>query len=85
MTTIDGALGATWTGEGTHFRVFSSLATGIELCLFDGRGREHRLGMEPEPGYLWHCYVRGAGPGAVYAVPARATALLVRHPPEGVS
>jgi isoamylase len=71
MTTIDGALGATWAGEGTHFRVFSSLATGIELCLFDGRGREHRLGMEPEPGYLWHCYVRGAGPGQAYGFRVR--------------
>ena len=30
MTTID-ALGATWTGDGTHFRVFSSLATAVTL------------------------------------------------------
>ena len=65
MTTID-ALGATWTGEGTHFRVFSSLAAGVTLCLFDEQGEEHRLPMRPEPGYLWHVFVPGAGPGQAY-------------------
>jgi len=65
MTTIDD-LGSTWTGEGTHFRVFSSPATAVELCLFDGNGAEHRLAMEPEPGFLWHVYVPGVGPGLAY-------------------
>jgi glycogen operon protein len=66
MTTIDGALGAAWTGEGTHFRVFSGHADGIELCLFDERGEEHRLAMEAEPGFLWHVFVPGVGPGQAY-------------------
>ena len=49
MTTIDGELGATWTGDATHFRVFSSLATGIEVCLFDDQGGDHFLGMPVRP------------------------------------
>ena len=32
-------LGATWTGEGTQFALFSELATRVELCLFDSRRR----------------------------------------------
>src|SRR5262245_54522952 len=40
MTTNDDPLGATWSGDGTHFRVFSSVAQRIDLCLFDAQGRE---------------------------------------------
>ena len=28
-------LGATWDGEGVNFAIFSELATGVKLCLFD--------------------------------------------------
>jgi isoamylase len=28
-------LGATWTGEGTNFALFSEMATAVDLCLFD--------------------------------------------------
>ena len=28
-------LGATWTGDGVNFAIFSEHATGVELCLFD--------------------------------------------------
>jgi pullulanase/glycogen debranching enzyme len=34
-------LGATWDGSGVNFALFSENATGVELCLFDGR-RLHR-------------------------------------------
>ena len=33
-------LGANWTGRGTNFAVFSAHADRVELCLFDGSGRE---------------------------------------------
>ena len=33
-------LGATWDGEGTNFSLFSEHAERVELCLFDGDGRE---------------------------------------------
>ena len=48
MTTIDGPLGAALTPEGVHFRVFSSLAERVELCLFDEAGprRAHDLVLE---------------------------------------
>ena len=66
MTTIDGALGATWDGAGTHFRVYSSPATAVALCLFDENGVERRVAMTAEPGFLWHAYVAGVGPGQAY-------------------
>ena len=33
-------LGATWTGLGVNFALFSARATRVELCLFDEDGRE---------------------------------------------
>ena len=41
-------LGATWTGEGVNFAVYSSGATQIELCLFDDSG-ERELARIPLP------------------------------------
>ena len=38
-------LGATIEAGGTRFAVWSGVATGIELCLFDGDGGEERLTM----------------------------------------
>jgi glycogen operon protein len=63
MTTIDGPLGATLTPEGVHFRVFSSVADSIELCLFDEAGAESRLDMVVEPGFIWHLFVPGLKAG----------------------
>jgi pullulanase/glycogen debranching enzyme len=34
-------LGATWDGSGVNFALFSEHATGVDVCLFDGR-RLHR-------------------------------------------
>ena len=31
-------LGATWTGLGVNFALFSANATKVELCLFDNSG-----------------------------------------------
>ncbi|MGH8921753.1 MAG: glycoside hydrolase family 13 domain protein, partial [Actinomycetes bacterium] len=33
-------LGATFNGLGTNFSVYSQEAESVELCLFDGAGRE---------------------------------------------
>ncbi len=66
MTTIDGPLGAAWTPEGTHFRVYSSQATGVELCLFDDADHETRLPMRAEAGFVWQLLVPGVAPGQAY-------------------
>ena len=58
-------LGATWDGVGTNFSVFSSVATKVELCLFD-RNRETRLALPEIDAYCWHGYVPGAIPGTRY-------------------
>ena len=66
MTTIDGPLGATLTPEGVHFRVFSSVADAVELCLFDESGHEVRQHMVLEPGFIWHLFCAGLKAGHAY-------------------
>ena len=59
-------LGATLRGGGINFAVASSVAEGVEVCLFDEADRETRI---PLPGYdagVWHGFVPGAGPGQAY-------------------
>ena len=43
MTTVDGPFGATPTGDGVMFRVFSSVADGVDLCLVADDGTERLL------------------------------------------
>jgi isoamylase len=60
--------GAAWDGRGTNFAVFSAHATKVEVCLFDETG-EHELDRLELPectNQLWHGYLYGVGPGAVY-------------------
>jgi len=61
-------LGATWDGLGVNFAVFSAHAERIELCLFDGSGRHEtaRFILPEFTDQVWHGYLPGAGPGAVY-------------------
>ena len=61
-------LGATVTGEGVNFAVFSAHAERIELCLFspDGRKEIARFELRERDGDVWHGQVTGLGPGAVY-------------------
>lgn len=47
-------LGATWDGAGTNFCVFSEVADGVELCLFDDVGRESRLALPEVTAHAWH-------------------------------
>ncbi len=59
-------LGATYDGLGTNFSVFSRVAERVQLCLFDGQGRETRLELPEMTGHSWHGYLPGVGPGQRY-------------------
>lgn len=61
-------LGPTSDGLGVNFAVFSANATGMELCLFDPKGRkEVRRVMLPEcTDEIWHGYLPEAEPGLLY-------------------
>jgi isoamylase len=68
-------LGATWDGWGTNFALFSEVADGVELCLFDGDGAdegttaplaETRIRLTEADGFVWHAYLPGIGPGQRY-------------------
>jgi len=60
--------GATWTGLGVNFALFSANATKVELCLFDDSG-ETEIGRVALPEYtneVWHGFLPEARPGTVY-------------------
>jgi isoamylase len=64
-------LGATYDGSGTNFALFSSIADGVELCLFgdsthDGRNNEVRIEVTEVDGHIWHAYVPDVRPGQHY-------------------
>jgi isoamylase len=60
--------GATWDGEGVNFALFSEAAEGVELCLFDDRGRRElqRIPLREQTDQVWHCYLPEARPGQLY-------------------
>jgi glycogen operon protein len=60
--------GATWTGLGVNFALFSANATKVELCLFDDTGKTE-IGRVVLPEYtneIWHGFLPDARPGTVY-------------------
>jgi glycogen operon protein len=59
-------LGATFDGHGTNFSLFSEVATRVQLCLFDGEGREVCLDLPEVDAFCWHGYVPGVTPGQRY-------------------
>lgn len=61
-------LGATPDGDGVNFAVFSDNATGIDLCLFspDAETEVARLPLPERTGGIWHGFVPGLAPGALY-------------------
>ena len=61
-------LGATWDGRGTNFALFSANAEKVELCLFDESGQRElqRIELPEYTDEVWHVYVAGLQPGAVY-------------------
>ena len=61
--------GATWTGLGVNFALFSANATKVELCLFDDQG-EREIARVELPEYtneIFHGFLPDARPGTIYA------------------
>ncbi len=59
-------LGASYDGFGTNFSLFSEVAEGVELCLFDEEGIEERLELDEVDAFCWHAYLPTIGPGQRY-------------------
>ena len=63
-------LGATFTGEGVNFAVFSAHATKVQVCVYDEAGSTE-IGCVTLPEYtdeVWHGFVPGLQPGARYGL-----------------
>ncbi len=60
--------GATWTGQGVNFSLFSANATKVELCLFDNDGETEleRIELPEYTDEVWHGFLPDARPGTVY-------------------
>ena len=62
-------LGATWTGAGVNFALFSANATAVELCLFESphATREHvRIPLPEQTDMVWHGFLPDARPHQLY-------------------
>ena len=62
-------LGATWDGQGVNFALFSTHATGVDLCLFDPEQPARETARYKLPEYtnqVWHGYVPKLLPGQLY-------------------
>ena len=66
MTTIDGPFGATVTPDGVRFRVFSSVAEAVDVCIVADDGSETRHPCTPAAGGVWTALVPGIGVGTRY-------------------
>ena len=62
-------LGATWDGSGVNFALFTSCATRVDLCLFDGphaQVERERIALPSTTGDVWHGYLPEVAPGQLY-------------------
>ncbi len=59
-------LGAAYDGTGTNFSMFSEVAEGVELCLFDDDGVETRVEMSEVDANCWHVFLPRIGIGQRY-------------------
>ncbi len=62
-------LGASWTGTGVNFALFSAHATSVDLCLFDNVSsvQEHiRIPMTEQTEQVWHVFLPDVRPGQLY-------------------
>ena len=62
-------LGATWSGNGVNFSLFSEHAAAVELCLFenaDAAEENIRIPISERTGHVWHVFLPEARPGQVY-------------------
>ncbi len=59
--------GATWTGHGVNFSLFSESSESVELCLFDPSGSfERRIRIRERTNGAWHIFLPDVGPGQLY-------------------
>ena len=60
--------GATWTGQGVNFALFSANATKVEVCLFDNAGEKEleRVTLPEYTDEVFHGFLPDARPGTVY-------------------
>jgi glycogen operon protein len=62
-------LGATWTGLGVNFAIYSAHATKVELCLFDAANSARPsvcLALPEQTDMVWHGYFPDIRPGQLY-------------------
>jgi glycogen operon protein len=59
-------LGATFTGSGVNFALFSEVADKVEVCLIADDGSETRVELTEVDGYVWHGFVPAIEPGQRY-------------------
>ena len=62
-------LGATWTGVGVNFALFSAHATKVELCLFespDAKGERRRVPLTEQTDMVWHGFLPDVRPNQLY-------------------
>src|SRR5436309_357251 len=62
-------LGATWTGNGVNFAIFSDHAIGVELCLFDSieaTEENIRIPVHERTDQVWHVSLPDLRPGQLY-------------------
>ncbi|MDR1009144.1 MAG: hypothetical protein LBL52_02725, partial [Rickettsiales bacterium] len=60
-------LGATYTGRGVNFALFSANAEKVELCLFDSSGKhEERVQVAEYTDEVYNCFIPGLTPGQLY-------------------
>ncbi|HEY0792005.1 MAG TPA: glycogen debranching protein GlgX [Chthoniobacterales bacterium] len=62
-------LGATWTGNGVNFALYSQSATGVDLCLFDEADADRetvRIRVTEQTDHVWHVFLPDIGPGQLY-------------------
>ena len=66
-------LGVSWDGQGVNVAVFSSIATAVYLCLFDGADavtESRRLALPASTNQIWHGYFPDLRPGQLYGLRA---------------
>src|SRR2546425_4368383 len=62
-------LGATWTGVGVNFALFSAHATKVELCLFDSpdaRKESAAIELREQTDQVWHGFLPDTRPNQLY-------------------
>jgi isoamylase len=62
-------LGASWTGVGVNFAIFSAHATKVELCLFDrpdAKKETARIPLRQQTDMVWHAFLPDARPNQLY-------------------